>query len=274
MQHTTSNTGTQSPVSERADREPRMPGLAWPALLPFARVGLVALSWLATMGVLALLGQPSGIPAAAAYSPLALLPVNILSLLLVRRLVSREGSTLRELAGFDRSRLGRDLLWGLLWLMVLYVPFALAIIGTMFALEGGDAFTSFGTVFAPDPAELPALAPAAAMVSGIVVVLTFAPLNAPAEEFVFRGYSQGRLQARFPVLAVLLPSVAFGLQHIFFASTPAAMVVFAVAFFVWGLGSALIFRWQRRLMPLIVAHVLVNLVTSAPALILPFVLPA
>jgi membrane protease YdiL (CAAX protease family) len=272
VQHTISSTDTESRASERADRALRMPGLVWPALLPFARVGLVALSWLATVGVLALLGQPSGIAAAAALSPLALLPVNILSLLLVRRLVRREGGTLRELAGFDRSRLGRDVLWGLLWLMVLYVPFALAIIGTMFALEGGDAFTSFGTVFAPDPSELPAIAPAVALVFGIVVVLTFAPLNAPAEEFVFRGYSQGRLQRSRPLLAVLLPSVAFGLQHIFFASTPTAMVVFAVAFFVWGLGSALIFRWQRRLMPLIVAHVLVNLATSAPALILPFIL--
>jgi membrane protease YdiL (CAAX protease family) len=50
------------------------------------------------------------------------------------------------------------------------------------------------------------------------------------------------------------------------------MVVYGVAFFVWGLGSALIYRWQRRLMPLIIAHFLVNLMSTLPALILPFIL--
>lgn len=246
-----------------------MPQQALPALLPFARVAAVALAMLATMGILAVAGQPAGLAAAGSLSALVLLPVNIVTLLVIRRIVHREGTTLRAMTGFARKRLGRDILWGLLWIMVLYLPFAAAIIGTMFALYGADAFVSFEAVFAPDVAELPSMSVAASVAFGVLVLLTFAPINAPTEELLFRGYSQGRLRG---VTAIVLPSIAFGLQHVFFASTSPGMLVLGVAFFVWGLGSALIYRWQGRLMPLIVAHFVVNLFTSAPALILPFVL--
>src|SRR5690606_7669014 len=118
-------------MSNNSERMPR-PVLA--ALLPFARVGLVGLVALATMAVFAGLGQPSGIAAAASVSSLTLLPVNVLTLLVLRRIVHGEGTTLRAMIGFERARLGTDVLWGLLWIMVLYLPFAGAIVGTMFAL--------------------------------------------------------------------------------------------------------------------------------------------
>jgi membrane protease YdiL (CAAX protease family) len=62
-------------------------------------------------------------------------------------------------------------------------------------------------------------------------------------------------------------------QHVFYASTPDAMLVYLAAFFVWGIGSGLIVLWQRRLMPIIVAHLFVNLFTSAPALVIAFLPP-
>ena len=246
-------------------------GLVWPILIPYLRVGMVALAALGAAGLLRALGQPSGIEATASIAALYLLPVNVVCLLLVRWLVHRGGSTLRAMIGFDRSRLGRDTLWGLLWIMVLYVPFAAAIIGTMFALYGADAFASFEAVFAPNPELLPAWSGVAGVIFSVLVVLTFAPINAPAEELVFRGYSQGRL-SRYPVIAILLPSLAFGLQHVFFASTAPGMLVLGVAFLVWGIGSALIYLRQRRLMPLILAHFVVNLFTSLPALVVPFLI--
>jgi uncharacterized protein len=249
-------------------------GILWPALLPFIRVALVALAALATTGLIAATGQPIGPASAAVFAAVYLLPVNIISLIAVRRLVRRDGGTLRAMVGYRRERVGRDLLWALLWIMVLYVPFALAIIGTMFALFGTDAFSQFGAVFAPDLSTTPVMSGGVSIAFAVLVLLTFAPLNAPAEELVFRGYSQGGLQRAHPMLGILLPSVAFGLQHVFFAMTVPGMVVYAVAFFVWGVGSALIYRRQGKLMPLIIAHAIVNLLFSAPALILPFVLPA
>lgn len=241
----------------------------WPIGLPYLRVGLVAIAAGLTAVGFGIAGEPGGAASVSLVAALYLLPVNVICLLLVRSLVHREGRTLRELIGFDRARLGRDIAWGLLWIVVLYLPFAGAIIGTMAALFGGEAFDSFERVFAPDAAALPSFGTPVLIVIAAVTVLTFAPLNAPTEELVFRGYSQGGLWHR-PVLSVLLPSIAFGLQHVVFAPTVPGMVVFAVAFFVWGLGSALIYRVQRRLMPLIIAHFIVNLATSAPALVVPF----
>jgi len=257
-----------------APTRPMRDAAGWAVLLPYGRVGLVALATLATMGLLAATGQPSSPASASLFSALALLPVNVVCLIVVRALLHREGSSLREIVGFDRARVGRDVLWGLLWLAVLYLPFALAVVGTMLAIYGADAFSRFEQVFTPDEAALPQLDTSLSLLLGVLAFVTFAPLNAPTEEAVFRGYSQPRTAQRWGVVAgILVPSAAFALQHVFFAPTAPGMVVYAVAFFVWGVGAALIFHWQRRLMPLIVAHLLVNLATSAPALVLPILVP-
>ncbi len=231
---------------------------------------MVGLATLATVGVLAALGEPATLGAASLFSALALLPVNVVSLLWVRRLVHREGSTLRAMIGFDRARIGRDIAWGLLWIVVLWVPFMAAVMGTMFALFGTGLFAGFETALAPPAEEIPVISPVVAAILGIIAFVTFAPLNAPTEELVYRGYAQPPLVGRWgAAFGVMVPAVAFGLQHVFFAATPAGMVVYGVAFFVWGLGAGIIYLRQRRLVPLIVAHFLVNLATSLPALLLP-----
>lgn len=107
-------------------------------------------------------------------------------------------------------------------------------------------------------------------VLAVVAVRTFAPLNAPAEEAVYRGYAQTHLGAVWPTaLAVGVCSVAFGLQHAFFAPTADAMVEYVVAFTVWGIGSGLIVLRQGRLLPVTISHVVVNLMTSSPAVVFP-----
>src|SRR5690554_897953 len=260
-----------------AVRHPGTDGHSWPpagSVLPlafaFLRVPLVAVAALLTVGLLAVFGVAAEFPVSP-LSALYLAPVNVASLLLLRWALHREGRTIRELIGFDRARLGRDILWGLLWLMVLYLPFAGAIIGTMFLMYGGNAFTSFETAFVPTDGYL-VMPPVLGIVFAVLVVVTFAPLNAPTEELVYRGYAQGGLvrTLRSRWLAVVIPAIGFGLQHIFFAATAPAMLVFAVAFFVWGVGSGVIYLKQGRLMPLILCHFIVNLFTSLPALILPF----
>ena len=244
------------------------PSRALAAAVAFHRLPLLAIAAALTVGLFALSGNDVPFPASG-YGALYILPVNILSLVLVRWLVHREGGRLRDLIGFSRKRLGRDILWGLLWLMVLYFPFVLAIMGTMFALYGAELFTQFEAVFAPSPEAVPILPFAASLTLAIVLFVTFTPLNAPVEEVVYRGYAQRNLGS--PTwFAILLPAIAFGIQHMFFSPTLPGMVVYGVAFFVWSVVGGIIYAKQRRLMPLIVAHVLVNLFTSAPALVVPF----
>jgi membrane protease YdiL (CAAX protease family) len=252
-----------------ASRTPRVDALIG---LPILRVALVGLAALGTWLALALTTQPGPFPPGMLFAAATMLPVNVLSILLVRRALHRSGQRARDLIDFSWRRLGRDVLWGLLWLAVLWLPFALAVMGVMFALHGGAAFERFETVFS-DADAAPPLDRVGLTVLAIVSVLTFAPLNAPAEELIYRGYSQWGLERRWrPFWAIVVPSAIFALQHVFYATTADAMLVYLVAFFVWGLGSGLIVHRQRRLMPIIIAHLLVNLMTSAPALVL-LVLP-
>ena len=135
-----------------------------------------------------------------------MLPVNLVSLALVRRALHREGQRARDLIDFSWRRLGTDVLWGLLWLAVLWVPFVLAVMGVMFALYGANAFASFQTVFY-DPDSAPTFDHALLAVLAIVSVVTFAPLNAPVEELVYRGYSQGGLVRRWPAAWAMVGAV-------------------------------------------------------------------
>src|SRR5690606_26459164 len=129
-----------------------------------------------------------------------------------------------------------------------------------------DPFAAMETAFVNPETTVLVAQPWGAVI-GLVAFVTFAPLNAPVEELAFRGIAQRGLGG---VAGIVVPSIAFGLQHAWFTASGAAAVAMFAAFTVWGLGSALIVRWQRRLLPILIAHVLVNLGTSAPAAIFGF----
>ena len=209
-------------------------------------------------------------------SALYFIPVNIVCLWLLRARLHAAGSGLRRLAGYDPSRLGRDLLQGLGWLFVLFFPFVLAVNLAMLVLFGpSEMFGAFETVFAPDPSLQLEFAPWFALTSALLTAVLFPLTNAPAEELVYRGYAQGGLFAagRPAWLAITLPALAFGAQHLLPAPSAAGMFVYAFAFVGWGLGAGLIYRRQGRLMPLIFAHLLTNAMFSVVPLVLFFVVP-
>jgi membrane protease YdiL (CAAX protease family) len=242
--------------------------------LPVLRVVLVGLAAVATWGVLVAAGDDASFPPMMLYAATSMLVVNLVSLALVRRALHREGLRARALIDFSWRRLGTDVLWGLLWLAVLWIPFALAVLGVGYAMFGADVFVRFETLFY-DPTYVPTFDRVLLTVLAFVAVLSFAPLNAPTEELVYRGYSQGGLRARgWPALwAIVVPATIFATQHVFYAATADAVWIYLAAFFVWGVGSGIIVWWQRRLMPIIVAHFLVNVMTSAPALLIVFLPP-
>lgn len=237
-------------------------------MLLVVRVGLVGAATTTAWLIMVAIDGSASFPPSPMLASLGLLPVNLLSLYLVVRLLRAEGQDLRSLMA-PRRGIMRDVGWGLVWIAVLYVPFVIAVLATMWILHGSETFTAFETVFYDlDAATIASAGWALAL--GILAVLTFAPLNAPAEEAVYRGYAQSRLTRSWSTSgAVLVCSIAFGLQHAFFAPTPDATVVYIVAFTVWGLGSGLIVARQRRLLPITIAHFVVNLMTSSPAVIFP-----
>lgn len=247
------------------------PATRWALGLPLLRVVLVAAASGIAWAIVSVFEAGAAFPLSPMIAVVAMLPVNIVCLWMVARLLHRQGRTIRSLLGFERRRLLRDLLWGLLWVIVLYLPFTGAILLVTWLQHGSELFERMETVFF-DPAGIPTLNPVVWAVLGIIGALTFAPLNAPVEELVYRGFAQSTLRRRWPtVLAIVVPSILFAVQHIWYAPTPGAAAAFVAAFFVWGVGSGLIYLRQRRLMPLVFAHGLVNLFFTLPALAVPFI---
>jgi hypothetical protein len=145
----------------------------------------------------------------------------------------------------------------------------IAILDTMFLMYGVDLFENFEAVFAGENAGESLSRPGWLIIMIAFVALIFPFVNAPIEEMMYRGYAQIRMVRHFNKawLGILISSIAFGLQHAFLAATVQGAIVYIAAFFVWGIGSGIIFHKQKRLMPIIFCHFLLNLAFS----VFPFV---
>lgn len=240
---------------------------AW--LLIAVRLGSLLVLTLAMWLVIRATSGVDAFPPNTMWATLALLPINVACLVLVRRFYRDEGVSLREALGIRPGRVGRDVGWGLLWLLVLNIPFALVVSGTVFAMYGADAPAAFETIFF-NPDSESAIPPAALLAIAVVAVVPFMVINAPTEELIFRGYGLQKFTTRWgTAAAVALTSVTFGAQHVLFAATMAGMFVYFLAFTVWGLCAALIVRQQGRLFPVVIAHWIINVMMSSPAIVFP-----
>lgn len=240
---------------------------AWTLLS--VRLGAVLLVTFVMWVLLRMLSVETRFPPSTMWATLGLFPVNALCLVLVRRTARADGSSLRAALGFERRRLGRDLLWGVLWLVVLNVPFVLVVAATVFALYGSAAPAAFETIFV-DPSASAPLHPLALLMLALLAVVPFMLINAPTEELVFRGLALEGIAFRWGgAAATAVTSIAFGAQHVLFAASAPGMLVYFLAFTVWGACAAVIVRRQGRLMPVVIAHWIVNILMSAPALVMP-----
>ncbi|MBS4196771.1 CPBP family intramembrane glutamic endopeptidase [Lederbergia citri] len=199
-------------------------------------------------------------------SPIYFTIVNALCFILLHQLLKKEGRPLKELVGFQRERLWKDMLFGFLWLFVLYIPFLLAVISTMFIMFGPNFYMHFQTVFTGDTIFA---RPQWLLWLSACVALIFPFLNAPIEELMYRGYAQPFFLKHYQkvIPAIAIPSLGFALQHTMLAPSWQGTVVYFVAFFLWGIGSGIIYYKQKRLFPLIVCHFIVNIAFSVVPII-------
>lgn len=254
-------------LADTQQYEQRAFSLAWKLLS--IRLGSVLVFSVVTWLIIRSTSQVDSFPPSTVWATLGLLPVNVVCLWLVRKFYRDEGTTLREALGVRPGRIGRDILWGFLWLCLLNIPFIVVVSGTVLLMYGADAARAFETIFFDASAEI-SMSPAVALMIAAVSVVPFMLINAPTEELVFRGYALQRLAHRWGgTAAILCTSLLFGAQHIFFAATTAGMVVYFFAFTVWGLIAAIIVRRQGRLFPVVIAHWIVNIMLSAPAIVFP-----
>lgn len=252
----------------------------WPLVMAFIRLPLIAVGVGVATVFFVLSGAKDPLLLSLLATPTALmLGVNVASLLLLRRLVRREGIQLRDLIGFDRARIGRDVGLGLLWLIVLNLPFVATIMLVTVALtrhaDGAEFGAAFEEVFVGRAAEAYAEL-AFPLWWAVVIGVSFALLNPVVEEMHYRGYVQPRLTALSGsvTFGVGVMAVGFAAQHVAYATTWRGALVYFAAFLVWGAGAGLIYRWQRRLPSLIVTHFVINASFGALPIVLALVSPA
>ncbi|MGD7705689.1 CPBP family intramembrane glutamic endopeptidase [Microlunatus sp. Y2014] len=227
---------------------------------------LLVVAALITVGLLVVTGSNALAVTNPMVSTLYFTVVGGICLIVAHRVLHARGSSVRERIGFEPRRIPRDLLVGLGLFFALYLPFVIGLMAGGFLFLGAEPWNRFGEVFAPAATTDLVWSPTVALVAAVVAAVAFPLLNAPAEEIVYRGLAidafrdattltSARLRT---VLAVVLPTIVFAVQHIMLAPTPSGMGVYACAFFCWGLAAALFAVRLKRLMPLVVAHVITN----------------
>jgi membrane protease YdiL (CAAX protease family) len=226
--------------------------IAWPGpvVMVFGRTLLCLVAQALVASVFWLQGHDSAWSAAAAWWTVWGTLVDLGCLAGMFWLARREGLRLRDLFGFDRKRLGRDVLLGVgLFLAV----FPVTIIGgTMLA-----SWLIFGTTQAPMYAG--ELTGRVLPWWGVLYSLTLWWLVwSPTEELTFNGYVLPRLEAltRRPWLAVAVVGLLWAAMH---AAIP---TLFDARYLAWRTLSFLplcltmsaVYLRVRRLVPLVITH--------------------
>lgn len=226
-------------------------GWGGPLLMTFVRLPLILLGYLAFFGFFVLAGSGSPWSRTLGYANFFVsLTADLGSLLLLAWLVRREGKRLRDLIGFRRDRLTRDVLVGLGLFLVLSLAF--------FAASALSALVVYGpAAFDPGAARAQPFAYAPPL-----WVLWWATLVLPltvafAEEMTYRGYALPRLAALTgrPWMGVMIVSFGFGLQHVALPLIDwQTSLSRLLATFLSGILFGVLYLKLKRLVPLIVGH--------------------
>ena len=224
--------------------------LTWrgPALMLFARAACAVLAQAVVAAIFALRSSPTPWHDSESWLPVYGTLIDAGCLALLWRLTRREGIRLFDLVGFERTRLGRDLLLGL----------ALVPVSLLFIFGGVYAagWLVYGTLSPPfNFGRLP-------LVATLYGVLVWPFIWGLTEQMTYNGYLASRFQvvARSTRLAVVLVAFAWAGQHAFMPLTfDAKFMLFRL------LGSVpntifqtLLYLRIRRLVPFALAHALMD----------------
>ncbi len=235
--------------------------LTWagPALMLFARAALAVAAQGLVAGIFALRGSRTAWHDAESWLPVYGTLIDAGCLALLWRLTRREGIRLFDLVSFERSRLWRDVALGLA-----LIPLSLVFIfGGAYAsgllVYGAPAETySFGTV--PLPAAL-------------YGALVFPILWGFTEQMTYNGYLLSRFQvlSRNTIVAVAIVAFVWSLQHSFMPLTfdSKFMVHRLVSSVPHSVFLTLVYLRIRRLLPLAIAHALMDGASVVMSMLLP-----
>lgn len=237
--------------------------LKWrgPALMLFARAVCAVGAQAVVAAIFALRALPTPWHDAEPWLPVYGTLIDAGCLALLWRLTRREGIRLFDLVGFERTRLVRDVLLG----------FALIPVSLVFILCGTYAagWLLYGTPSQPyffGPLPLPA---------AVYGVLVWPFIWGLTEQMTYNGYLLPRFQVlcRSTSVAIAVVAFAWSLQHVvmpltFDAKFMAFRLLSSVPFSVF---LTLLYLRLRRLVPLAIAHALLDGASVLIGVLLPLV---
>lgn len=228
----------------------------WPLFAAFFRWPLIALGTAVVMIIYRAPSLTAGLLVATIWSALVVTIVNVVTFGFLMWRARVESFRFREMIGFQRERLWRDIGQGLLLSLGLYALLTAGVMLTallIMLLAGKTLPEQFAPTGVMPEVSLPTWL-------ALFMSLGFTIFNPLIEELNYRGYAQSRLIALTgrAGTGILIVSLGFGLQHMAFAFTVYAMPAFVVGFLFWSIGAGYVVYRQKRLMPLIVAHFISN----------------
>jgi hypothetical protein len=224
--------------------------LTWrgPALMLFARSAFAVGAQAVVAALFALRGSPSPWHDSEPWLPVYGTLIDAGCLALLWRLTRREGIRLFDLVGFERTRVVRDTLLGL----VLIPASLLFIFGGNYAAS----WLVYGTL---SPAYLLGGLPLPAALYG---VLAWPFIWGLTEQMTYNGYLVPRFQVlcRSTTAAIAIVAFVWSLQHAFMPLTfdakfMAYRLLSPLPFTVFGI---LVYLRLRRLLPLAIGHALMD----------------
>ena len=231
-------------------RRREMGVLTWrgPALMLFARGALAVGAQAVVAAVFALRGSPTPWHDAEPWLPVYGTLIDVGCLVLLWRLTRREGIDLFDLVGFQRARLVRDALLGLA-----LIPVSLVFI---FAGTYAAGWIVYG---APAPPYFLGGLPLPAAFYGVLVWPFIWGLT---EQMTYNGYLLPRFQilCRSTGVTIVVVAFAWSLQHAFMPLTfdTKFMTYRLLASPPLAIFETLLYLRLRRLVPLVIAHALMD----------------
>jgi membrane protease YdiL (CAAX protease family) len=235
---------------ENLFRRRQLGALTWrgPALVLFARAGLAVGAQGVVAAVFALRGSPTPWHDAEPWLPVYGTLIDIGCLVLLWRLTRREGIGLFDLVGFERVRLVRDAVLGLV-----LIPVSLVFI------FGGTFAAGWIVYGAPAPPYFLGGLPLPAALYGVLV---WPFLWGLTEQMTYNGYLLPRFQVlcRSTGVAIAVVAFAWSFQHVVMPLTFDAnfMAYRLLASLPLAVFETFLYLRLRRLIPLALAHALMD----------------
>ncbi len=257
----TTNVGPNSIETLQGKVHTRTITWLWPIVMNFIRFPLILLGFFITLGYFNMVGRAHAFEAALMMTNVTItLTADLGCFLLLLWLTHKEGIKVRDLIGFERKRLFKDILLGLGLFVLLTILFVVVanILAPLLVYGPGifQASRSSTATFNANPYTMPLWY----FWWGLLIL----PLSVGImEEMTYRAYVLPRFIAltNKPWVAILLMSLGFGVQHIAFALTSwqAALTRF-LGMFLLAPVFGFFYLKLKRLLPLIIAHWLLDLV--------------